>query len=699
MTETTPTTPRQLLPMAGHTKGKRSPVTCHLKCGNACLGETCNTSDNEYFRDVAASAMSRRNILGLGAAGAVLIAAGSATPAAAAGGGHDDGDREEHGDHDREERGEHGRNRLPFAAIAPVDATVDAFTVPAGYTWSPIIRWGDPLFADAPALDLKNQSATRQKRQFGYNNDYTDILVDHGNGRSGVLVCNHEYTNPAIMFPTTTDPAQQAANRATCRAAQGMAVVELTRRRQGTAWSYTVSGRRNRRIDADTTFTFDGPAAGSALLRTVEHADGTTTRGTLGNCAGGTTPWGTVLSGEENFNSYFRARGTSAQDQRYGLADKPSSNGWEADEPRWDTRNAGYENATNQFGWIVEIDPHDPTSTPVKHTALGRFKHEGANVRVDREGRVVAYMGDDEKFDYLYKFVSRGKVSKDRRANLRLLSEGDLFVAKFRGDSSPIDGSGRLTADGAFDGSGTWLPLVAGGRSMVSGMSVEEVLVYTRLAADKVGATKMDRCEDVQPSLRTGKVYVACTNNSDRGKPGKAPADEVNPRNQNRDGHIVELTETGNRAAATTFRWNLLLVAGDPAKNASAYFAGFPKDKVSPISCPDNVAFDSVGNLWISTDGAPSSIGYNDGLFKVTLEGRERGRVQQFLSVPTEAETCGPVIHDRDGMVYVAVQHPGEDGSFAAQHSYFPDYVRSGSRPRRGQVAAPRPSVVQVHRR
>ncbi|MBO9706279.1 MAG: DUF839 domain-containing protein, partial [Arthrobacter sp.] len=221
------------------------------------------------------------------------------------------------------------------------------------------------------------------------------------------------------------------------------------------------------------------------------------------------------------------------------------------------------------------------------------------------------------------------------------------------------------------------------------------VLVHTRLAADKVGPTKMDRCEDVQPSLRTGKIYVACTNNSDRGKPGKEGPTEVNPRSLNRDGHIVEITERGDQTS-TRFAWNLLLVCGDPAKNGSTYFSGFPKDKVSPISCPDNVAFDSVGDLWISTDGAPSTIGYNDGLFKVTLEGPERGKVEQFLSVPRDAETCGPVIHDRDRTVFVSVQHPGEEGSWEEPHSYFPDYVPAGVKPKRGQARAPRPAVVQV---
>jgi hypothetical protein len=229
-------------------------------------------------------------------------------------------------------------------------------------------------------------------------------------------------------------------------------------------------------------------------------------------------------------------------------------------------------------------------------------------------------------------------------------------------------------------------------------MTAAEVAVFTRLAADKVGPTKMDRCEDVEPNPVTGKVYVACTNNTNRGTGTNAAADEANPRTANRDGHVVELTEAGGDATATRFTWNLLLVCGDPAKNSTAYFSGYPADKVSPISCPDNLAFDSVGNLWISTDGQPGTIGYCDGLFKVALEGAERGRVEQFLAVPRDAETCGPIIHDDERSVFVAVQHPGEDGTWAAQVSRFPDYVPAGAQPAPGQGALPRPSVVQVYR-
>ena len=670
-----------LLPMEGHTLGKRSAVTCHLKCADACFHPVPNTSDNEYFRDIVGAAISRRSLLfgaGIGAAAIVLggtLEAG--TPAAATGGGPG----------------------MTFAPIAPVPAVTDEFTVPSGFTWSPLIRWGDPIFSRDDRFDPAHQTADLQSRQFGYNNDYLDIIERSPNGKEAFLVANHEYTNENIMFPPAATPDEANEQRRVAMMAHGMSVVELKRRKKGTPWEYQVGARRNRRITASTPFTLTGPVAGAASMRTAADPAGMTVLGTLGNCAGGTTPWGTVLSGEENFNGYFRSAGTSATDKRYGLTNTPTARNWESIDPRFNATNPGYENEPNRFGWIVEIDPEAPNEPPVKHTALGRFKHEGANVIVGRTGHVAAYMGDDERFDYLYKFVSWDKFDKhDRKRNKALLTRGSLYVAKFTGDSpaAEITGTGQLPADGAFDGTGQWIALVIDGVCQVPGFTTEDALINTRLVADAVGATKMDRCEDVEPSLLTGKVYVACTNNTDRGKVGKEGATEPNPRNANRDGHIVEITEDGNDATATTFTWNLLLVCGDPATNASTYFAGFPPAQVSPISCPDNVAFDSEGNLWISTDGAPGVIGYCDGLFKVPLEGPERGHVQQFLSVPREAETCGPVIRDRESMVYVAVQHPGENGNWATQTSYFPDYLPVGFPAEEGEWSGPRPSVAQV---
>ncbi|MGO1410926.1 MAG: PhoX family protein [Microbacterium sp.] len=695
MTDTTPSSaargrrPLLNLLMSGRTHGKRSPVTCMYKCDNACFHPAPNTSDNSYFRDVAGVALSRRAVLAGGAAAAAFVIAGplttgssaqAATTAASAGKGHG--------------------AAFGFIPIEPVAADVDAVTVPDGFVWTPIIRWGDPLFDEADAFDPLHQTAEKQARQFGYNNDYLDVIADR-NGKGAVLVANNEYTNSNIMFPPAQNDDERLEQLRVTKAAHGLSVVELERRRKGSAWEYVVGGRRNRRITADTPFEFDGPAAGSDLLRTVDSPDGTGSLGTIGNCAGGTTPWGTIVSGEENFNGYFRA-GDSDANRRYGLTESASTYGWEEIDPRFDARQPGYENEPNRFGWIVEVDPSDPEAVPVKHTALGRLKHEGANIGVGPSGHIAAYMGDDERFDYLYKYVSShtmrpGNGRKARAENKKLLSDGSLYVARFTGDSpsEEITGTGALPSDGLFDGTGEWLPLVLDGQSAVAGFTTDEVLVHTRLAADAVGATKMDRCEDVEPSPQTGRVYVACTNNSNRGVDGYAGADEPNPRNSNRDGHVIEITEASNDVRSTTFGWSIVILAGDPANNQNTYFAGFPADKVSPISCPDNLAFDSAGNLWISTDGQPSTIGYNDGLFLVPVEGEHRGHVQQFLAVPRDAETCGPVIHDRDGSVFVAVQHPGEDGVWGAQNSLFPDYIGEGSLSN-GAWGGPRPSVIQV---
>ena len=690
----TPTRKFTLLPMLGHTKGKRSAVTCALKCDNACAGDVCNTSSNSYFRDIASATMSRRAALGFGAAGALAVVLGGnlASAESASANGLSKAAKEGF-----------SKSKLKFTAIPSIDAMVDAVTVPDGFTWQPVIRWGDPLFTGTPEFDLNNQTVAAQEKQFGYNNDYTDILEIPGSkGRRAVLFSNHEYTNDAIMFPAAMPDAEK---RAVGAAAHGLSVVELGRQNKNQPWSYVKDAELNRRFLNNTVYELTGPAAGSALVKTVEDPEGRFIKGTLGNCAGGTTPWGTILSGEENFQGYFVGNGTSAGDKRYGITSKATARKWELDEDRWDTQNPGYENEANRFGYIVEVDPFDPSSTPRKHSMLGRFKHEGANVIVAESGHVVAYSGDDERFDYLYKFVSKDKyIEGNKEHNMTLLSAGSLYVAQFTGNSpeAEITGTGALPKDGAFDGIGEWLPLVLDGESAINGMSVEEVLVYTRLAADKAanakgGATKMDRAEDVEPSLFTGKVYVACTNNSNRGVGSNEGANEVNPRNQNRDGHIVEITETGDQTS-TSFTWNLLMVCGDPAQGDVTYFSGFPVDKVSPISCPDNLAFDSVGNLWISTDGAPSGIGRADGLFKVTLEGAERGKVEQFLAVPRDAETCGPIIHDEERTVFVAVQHPGEDGTFEQQVSFFPDYVAEGTTPAPGQARAPRPSVIQVFR-
>lgn len=668
-----------MLPMLGKTHGNRSAVTCHLKCDDACSRPAPNKSLEPSFRDIASGQLTRRNVLVGGGALAVAAALPTASLETAA----------------ATERGGStgGAEALAFTPIASVELTRDALTVPKEFQWTPILRWGDPLFNNSPRFDPMVADAEAQELQFGYNNDYLEIMVTGRRGREALLVCNHEYTNRQIMFPPTANAAQEAEVLRTLMAAHGMSVVNLERSAKGRPWKYVRGGRNNRRITAYTPFRLTGPAAGSELLKTAADPTGRRVRGTFGNCAGGTTPWGTILSGEENFNGYFVADPAAQGNARYGLTNKPSSYGWEKIDPRFDATQADYANEPHRFGYIVEIDPTDPTSVPRKHTAMGRFKHEGANVRVDDDGTVVAYMGDDERFDYLYKFVAKrkyrpGRSVAARRHNKLLLTEGDLYVARFSGTQKP--GNDNL-------GRGTWVPLTQNGQSVVPGMSTDEVLVFTRLAADIMKATPMDRCEDVEPSLKTGKVYVVCTNNTDRGKAGKPGPDAANPRPLNKDGHIIEISEHRNAAGATTFNWNLFLVCGD-AEQAGTYFGGWD-GPVAPISCPDNIAFDSKNNLWISTDGQPSSIKKADGLFRAPLAGAQRGHVVQFLAVPNGAECTGPVVHDQDGSVFVAVQHPGEDGTWEEQQSFFPDYVSAGERPKRGEWRGPRPSVVQVTRK
>ncbi|MFE2686066.1 PhoX family protein [Streptomyces mirabilis] len=685
---------RRLLPLIGTPgshPGGRSALTCRFRCGDACFHEVPNTSDNAYVGDVIAGAIGRRSMM----RAAAVVTVATATGAAVVGTGAQDARAAQAVEGGAAARTGHTVDKaargLRFSPVAP--NTADAVTVPGGYGQNVVIRWGEPILRGAPAFDPEHQTAKAQAGQFGYNNDFLALLPLPGERGRQLLVANHEYTDEVLMF-RGYDPANPTRDQVEVAwAAHGLSAVVVEEDRRTGRLTAVTRHALNRRVTATTEFRLTGPAAGSDLLKTSVDPTGRKVLGTLNNCSGGTTPWGTTLHGEENFNQYFGGASRDT-DKRYGLGTGATERKWERFDKRFDV--AQEPNESHRFGYVVEFDPYDPSSTPRKHTALGRFKHEAATVRLTDDGRPVVYTGDDERFDYFYKFVGskrmrHGSSRSVREHNLSLLDEGTLYVARLTGDSpaADIDGSGKLPADGEFDGSGEWIPLVTatarGAVSHVDGMTVEEVLVFTRLAGDKVGATKMDRPEDIQPSPHTGKVYVVLTNNTNRGKAGSAGADEANPRNANKHGHILELTERRGRAEATTFGWSLFLVAGDPADPAT-YFAGFPKDRVSPISCPDNVAFDPHGNLWISTDG--NQLGSHDGLLGVATKGERRGELKQFLTVPTGAETCGPIIQDR--RVLVAVQHPGEiDGaSVEKPASNWPD----------GPGKIVRPAVVSVWR-
>jgi secreted PhoX family phosphatase len=659
-------------------------MTCYYRCGNACDHPEPNTSDHQTMRELVEASLARRSLLKGAALGAGAFVVGHGLPSAAA----------------AAPAGASAKmppvSGLRFNPVAPNRR--DSVTVPAGFGHHVVIGWGDQVVPGAPRFEVMQQTPEAAAMQFGYNCDYVGVLPL--SKTRALLVVNHEYTNEELMFPS--DLYDEDTVRRIAMASHGMSVVEIRRdSRVSGAWQRVKLSRTryNRRITASTPMQVTGPAAGHPRLRTSADPTGRTVLGTLNNCAGGMTPWGTVLTGEENFNQYFEASGPTDPSYadsyaRYGVSADNAGRNWKATDPRFDLTAEPHE--PFRFGWVVEVDPFRPDSTPRKRTMLGRMKHEGANVSVARNGRVAVYMGDDERGDYIYKFVSRDQMKRGssrsaRRHNQTLLDHGTLYVAKFAGDG---------LVDDQYDGTGRWLKLTTDNESFVDGMSVAEVLIDTRLAADKVGPTRMDRPEDIEPNPVNGKIYCALTNNTQRGTTW--PADEANPvstsmvreelgapltpASGNRNGYVLEITEQEDRPTARRFRWKLMLVCGDPDA-PETYFAGYPKDKVSPISCPDNVAFDPEGNLWVSTDG--NALGSNDGLFRVPVSGPERGHVQQFLTVPLAAETCGPLI-TRDGRaVFVAVQHPGEaDGStFETPTSTWPHTHRF-----------PRPSVVVAYR-
>ncbi len=569
----------------------------------------------------------------------------------------------------------------PGAGFTPLPGSrEDRLILPTGYAHTVLLRWGDPLADGVGEFNPMQQTSARQALQFGYNCDYVAYLpLPRGSGSSsrGLLVVNHETVPPEMTWPgwDRRNASKTADMVETEIAGHGMSVVEVIRGSRG-EWSYVRNSPFNRRITGDTPFSIRGPAIGHPLMRTTASA-GILVRGTLNNCAGGLTPWGTVLSGEENFQNYFQGRVQDLPDpalralhQRYGVG--TGRYGWERFHDRFDLMKDPHE--PNRFGWIVEVDPYDPRSTPVKHTALGRFAHEGAEVILSRNGHAVAYMGDDARYEYIYKFVSAGQYDPgDRQANIRLLENGTLYAARFRDD-----------------GRGDWLPLVysQGPLTEANGFgSKAEVVINARRAGDLVGATKMDRPEDVEANPLTGKVYCVMTSN-DRRRPDEV--DKANPRANNRFGHIIELIEENGDHAATRFRWEIFILGGDPKDPAhGAYYQG--RTDVSVMANPDNLAFDGAGRMWIGTDGMEGTLGVHEGAFVVETEGAQRGRTRRFLSSPAGGEVTGPAFAPDDRTFFVAIQHPGRTSGAT--------YDRPGSRwPDNRPDMPPRPSVLAIYR-
>ncbi|MFA0085499.1 PhoX family phosphatase [Vibrio sp. 10N.261.51.F12] len=560
---------------------------------------------------------------------------------------------------------------LGFDAI-PI-STSDSVKVAEGYQADVLISWGDPLFSNAPGFKQSNDSKA-QERQFGDNNDgMTFFLLSD---ERAVLVVNNEYTNNEYLYEhqgknISADDVRKA------QAAHGVSVVELLK--INGQWQVNIEGRLNRRITAFSEMEMTGVAAGHTLLKTSDDKSGKTIMGTFNNCANGETPWGTYLTCEENFNGYFANTSGAALSEsydRYGLADQDRGYEWYKHDSRFDM--AKEPNEPHRHGWVVEIDPMNPNSTPKKRSALGRFKHENAALMVNDDGHVVVYLGDDERGEHLYKFVSKNKFVKGADSNRDLLEEGTLYVAKFVGE------------EGELAGQGQWIELTWGKNGLTPENGFADpasVMIFARMAATQVGATTMDRPEWVAVHPDKQSVFCTLTNNKYRGVKENQPLNAVSPREKNPYGHIVRWRPTEGNHTAESFEWDIYVLAGNPDVHESGLMAGSDNiNQDNMFNSPDGIGFDRAGRLWIQTDGKYSNKGDFAGMGnnQMLCGDPKTGEIRRFLTGPIACEITGLTLSPDNKTMFVGVQHPGEE----LASSHFPD----------GGKSIPRSSVMVITR-
>lgn len=540
----------------------------------------------------------------------------------------------------------------PSIGFKPISVSIeDAVRVPEGYTVQVLYAWGDPV-SDGPAFkaDASNTSS-EQAEQAGMHHDGMHFFpfVEGGKFSStrGLMCINHEYTDDGLLHPDGMTDWNHAKTLKS-QSAHGVSVIEVELK--GNRWHVVRPSRYARRITARTPIRIAGPAAGAPAMRTKDDRRGNVVFGTVNNCAMGVTPWGTYLSCEENFNGYFNGLATpTAEQKRYGIREKGAGYRWHEHDSRFDI--ATEPNEANRFGWVVEIDPWNPAKPPVKRTALGRFKHEGATVTQGRDGQIVVYMGDDERFEYIYKFVSRDRFeARHPSAANNLLDAGTLYVARF--------GEG---------GEGEWLALEHGQNGLTAEngfIDQADVLIHARQAADRAGATKMDRPEWIAVHPATGEVYCTLTNNSQRGADDAPAADAANPRKENVFGHIIRWREEGGDAGARSFVWNVFVLCGDP-QHTDANKRGTIKGDA--FGSPDGLWFDAEGRLWIQTDVSTSALKHGDyarfGNNQMLVADVANGEIRRFLTGPNACEITGITSTPDARNLFVNIQHPGETAS------------------------------------
>lgn len=635
----------------------------------------CNTSGNETFQDVLDARVSRRGLISGGLATAVFLSLGGVDALLKAVPAFANGQRQK---------------LLGFQGISVSDA--DSVQVPLGYTAEVLIAWGDPVSSGPAFKQDASNSADDQARQWGMHNDGLVYFPIAGSQR-GLLVQNNEYTDDGLLFSDgVANWNQEKTNK--CLNAHGVSIIEISkgggffrdRRRSGGEWDVVRPSPFARRITGMTPIEIGGPAAGDARLRTIGDPTGTKVLGTLNNCAMGFTPWHTYLACEENFNGFFfTARldpdARTPLEKRYGIA--PFGTGFRlyTTDTRFNTDTE--PNEPNRFGWVVEIDPFRSNSTPVKRTALGRLKHEGARVQETKDGKVVVYMGDDERNEYIYRYVSNLPWRVARRRGISPLDDGILYVAKFK-----------------VDGRGEWLPLTPTNPALAA-WTLNDILINTRAAADAVGATMMDRPEWIDTFPETLTAIATLTNNNRRGStPASAnnsdgstvagtarpPVDATNPRAINNYGHIIRW-DYAHDFSDPTFGWDLFALCGDPGN--PGHGSTVIGDK---YGSPDGIYVAPSGRLWIETDVSTSTI--NAGAYvgfgnnQMLCADPTTRETRRFLVGPKQCEITGVFVTPDEEAMFVGIQHPGEtpdetpnDPTNPKLHSSWPDGA-AGGRPR-----------------
>ncbi|MCB8768185.1 PhoX family protein [Acinetobacter soli] len=704
-----------------------------------------NTSDNIHFRDILEQSMSRRSLIAKTASGAVALALASTLT----------GCNDSNDDNNNSTPAVDPNKRPEKLNFKPVAKNLnDIVTVPEGYQATVLYALGDSInprvgawddnnIPSGPSFQFRSGDCHDGMHYFGLNT--SSNRFDDNVSTQGLLVMNHEYINPTFLHPkgpTKVDNRRPEDEVLREMNAHGVSIIHIKKDATTQKVEFIQSSVFNRRITASTVMDFAGAAAGADLLVTSYSPSGKQTRGTHNNCGNGYTPWGTYLTTEENFIGYFQR--SSSDDlkrqpheiialNRYGLKAGASSRyGWETAigqieaqdlYSRWNADvNAAqaaqdYRNSPNTFGWMVEIDPFDVRQNPVKRTSLGRFAHEDSACRVVAGQPLAFYMGDDSRGEYIYKFVSTANwdvkdINGGYTAGDKYLNSGILYVAKFNND-----------------GTGQWIELSYGKNGLDASNKTypfrhqADVVTFARLAADSVGATKMDRPEWCTVHPENGEVYVTLTNNSNRGS--SYPTDAANPRNYedtyagsktnkgNVNGHIIRFKETDNKTTATTFKWDIYLFGAEAKMAANINLSGLNDN--NDFSSPDGMWFDARGVLWIQTDdGAytdvtncmmlaalPGTLG--DGTTATTSNGQQTivgakvtdENLRRFLVGPKECEITGIAMTPDNKAIFINVQHPGEDSSsYDKPSSHWPatqtDPSNTTARPRSATVVITR---------